>query len=241
MAGTWNGFLNAVHIHSDELALVCTHQPPGLFGLRSVSSGPSVEAIDIGGEANINSAAQPPPYLRWTFGTLHHGILQLLKALGDKVTPDTKSATALPQSTAVVTFLHNCAEFVLTAWAAVAAGGILVPLNPSNLNNRDEVSHMMRIALGSVEKRKCTSIIVVAQDQHTAKLVDLLDQAIFSQPTVRVLASGSEAHDGWFPFEALMRRGSSIPTTTSMHSQNCHLSAGLILLYVYYAHPWPRR
>lgn len=74
------------------LALVCTHQPLGLFGI------PNIDFDDY--------TYRQRPYLRWSYQDLHHGIARLVAAW---------QVHGVQEGSVVVTFAGNGAEYVLTA------------------------------------------------------------------------------------------------------------------------------
>lgn len=84
----WDFFEQAVQEYSDNLALASVSQPHDLYDIQSIP-------LD----------EQEAPYLRWTFNNLRVGITRLVKGFeGSGVEP----------GTLIFTFLHNCAEHILT-------------------------------------------------------------------------------------------------------------------------------
>lgn len=133
-------FREAVANWPDNIALVCLHQAADLYDI------PSVPNTDFhGGD----------PYLRWTFQNLQSGVDRLqsgLRSLG--VRP------GMP----VVTFMPNCAEFVLTFWAARALGLVMAPVNPRNLSNQDEVAHILATIIKGTGGQ--APILVAFEQEH---------------------------------------------------------------------------
>lgn len=86
----WDAFATQVATSPEALALACTHQSPGLFGIRNLS-------LDVDDQ-------QIKPYLRWTYKSLHEGILRLIiswRKLG------------VSEGSTLVMFVQNGAEYVL--------------------------------------------------------------------------------------------------------------------------------
>lgn len=88
----WEGFSSHAESIPDALALGSIHQPPGLFGTANI-------ALD-------DETYRRRPYLRWSFRTLHDGILQLTKSL---------TIQGVKEGATVVTFLQNGAEYAMVA------------------------------------------------------------------------------------------------------------------------------
>lgn len=90
----WGAFASRTAETPDALALACTHQAPGLFGLANL-------ALD-------DDTYRARPYLRWSYQSLHDGILRLIvswRALGVR------------EGATMVMFMHNGAEYVLATYA----------------------------------------------------------------------------------------------------------------------------
>ncbi|KAK2035878.1 AMP-binding enzyme [Colletotrichum somersetense] len=188
----WDGFQSAVRDHAEDLALVCAHQPDCLFGFPSLPSPGS-------GDSSVGD--HEPAYLRWTFGTLAHAIQQLVfglhSTLGDG------GPEGVVSGTPVVTFLQNGADFVLAAWASIAMGGTLIPLNPVNLKNRDEIAHMLKTALSLSPEGQRPSLVYAA-DLNVAQDVDELGSDVLGPRAIKILASGSGPRAGWLLVEDLI-------------------------------------
>jgi acyl-CoA synthetase (AMP-forming)/AMP-acid ligase II len=115
-------FHDSVANYPENIALVCTHQDADLYGI----SGPCPH-----GQTN---AAESTPYLRWTFKDLKQGVDRLVAGL---------ESLGVKKGTAIITLLPNCAEFVLTCWAAMELGAVIAALDPRRLSNSSEVSYML--------------------------------------------------------------------------------------------------
>ncbi|OBR09711.1 AMP-binding enzyme [Colletotrichum higginsianum IMI 349063] len=222
----WDGFRSAIKDHPNELALVCTHQPHNLFGFPSFASP--------GPEDNSITDEPPPAYLRWTFQTLAQAIHKLVLAKKSSAA-DVGLSGELGPGTPVITFLRNGADFVLAAWASVVTGCTLTPLNPLTLKNRDEASHMLRTALSLAPDGHKLRVIYAA-DSDVAKNVDELDADILGAHSIKILASGSEARDGWLHLDGLVRAldasGSgdlSLYTPLAGLEGKDHAQAGIVL------------
>ncbi|KDN65336.1 putative AMP-binding enzyme [Colletotrichum sublineola] len=189
----WDGFQSAVRDHAEELALVCAHQPDCLFGFPSLPSPGS-------GDSSVGD--HEPAYLRWTFGTLAQAIQQLVFGLHSTLGDGGSEGVVF--ETPVVTFLQNGADFVLAAWASIAMGGTLIPLNPMNLKNRDEVAHMLKTAL-SLSTQGQRPSLVYAADLNVAQDVDELGSDVLGPRAIKILASGSGPRAGWLRVEDLIK------------------------------------
>lgn len=112
----------------DNIALVCAHQAANLYDIPSVPN-PDFQAVN-----GSHQSEECRPYLRWTFQNLKSGVDRLkigLRSLGAR------------RGMTVVTVMPNCAEFVLTWWAARGMGLVIAPVNPRNLSNKEELAHML--------------------------------------------------------------------------------------------------
>ncbi|KAJ0149546.1 Luciferin 4-monooxygenase [Colletotrichum tanaceti] len=195
----WDGFRSAIENHPNELALVCTHQPHNLFGFPSLAP-PGLE--DGSSSSSSSSTDEPPAYLRWTFQTLGQAIHKLVLA-EKSAAADAGFSGELGPGTPVITFLRNGADFLLAAWASVVTGCTLTPLNPLTLKNRDEASHMLRTALILAPAGHGLRFVYAA-DADVAKNVDELDADILGARSIKILASGSKARDGWLRLDDLI-------------------------------------
>lgn len=170
----WKDFQSHVASSPDNFAIACVHQPAGLFDL------PNIPLDEDAFRAN--------PYLRWSFATLSHGVERLARAwrpLGVK------------ESTPVVTFVQNSAEYVLTAYAAIKLGCVLIPINPRNLTNEVEVRHMVKTALSVCNGERP---IVVAGNEHLAFRIDELGLL----PDAVKIIVGAHMYSNWATFQSLM-------------------------------------
>ncbi|KAF4889532.1 putative acyl--CoA ligase YdaB [Colletotrichum fructicola] len=191
----WDGLLMAIKSHPNELALVCSHQPHDLFGFSSL--GPSAS-----GDTSPENESQS--YLRWTFQNLAQAIHKLVVAKRS-IVADADLLEELGPGTPVVTFLQNGADFVLAAWASVATGCTLTPLNPLSLKNRDEAAHMLRTALSLAPDDHGLRFIYAANSDGARDIDELgIDNNIFGPHVVKILASGSKMREGWLRLDDLM-------------------------------------
>lgn len=83
-------FERAVENYPDHLALVCVHQPAGLY--------------QIPNEHFEDESFCQSPYLRWSFRHLRDGIRRLVQGL---------RAAGVEPGMPFFTFNHNCAEHIL--------------------------------------------------------------------------------------------------------------------------------
>lgn len=86
----WDFFEQTVHEYPDSLALVSVCQPHDLFDIHSIP---------------LNEGDHDAQYLRWTYKSLRCGITCLVSGF---------RALGIEPGTLIFTFVHNCAEFVLT-------------------------------------------------------------------------------------------------------------------------------
>lgn len=126
---THNLFHEAVVKWPDNIALVCPHQAANLYNITSIPNPNFQEVVE-----GIHQSEEHRPYLRWTFQHLKSGVDRLkigLRSLGVR------------RGMTMVTVMPNCAEFVLSWWAARGMGLVIAPVNPRNLSNEDEVAHIL--------------------------------------------------------------------------------------------------
>jgi acyl-CoA synthetase (AMP-forming)/AMP-acid ligase II len=130
--------------YPDNIALVCAHQDANLYDIPSV---PHLnQELDTSGT---------PSYLRWTYKNLQAGVDRLAAGL---------LVQGVRPGTAIITFLPNCAEFVLTWWAAMQLGAVMAPLDPRRLSNTEEVSHMLRTIVGEADAQP--PVIIAYESQY---------------------------------------------------------------------------
>lgn len=226
----WDGLLMAIKSHPNELALVCSHQPHDLFGFSSL--GPSASQ-------DTSPENESQPYLRWTFQTLAQAIHKLVVAK-KSIVADADLQEELGPGTPVVTFLQNGADFVLAAWASVATGCTLTPLNPLSLKNRDEAAHMLRTALSLAPDGHGLKFVYAAISDVARDIDELgIDNNIFGPKVVKILVSGSKRREGWLRLEDLMLSIDGNGRSDLCHSNPIlglegedHAQAGIVLLYV---------
>lgn len=144
----WEHFAASVKKYPDNLALICTHQEPSLYG---ISSTPLED-----GQYHQN------PYLRWTYRNLKLAVDRLANGLKNN---------GVKTGTRVFTFMPNMAEYVITLWAVYRLGALLVPINPRNLLNQEETVHMIHTAL---KGDSFSSTIVIAANTEVAQKFDNL-------------------------------------------------------------------
>ncbi|KAG8164562.1 hypothetical protein KVR01_006480 [Diaporthe batatas] len=171
----WEQFQSAVAAAPEALALACVHQRAGLFGI------PNLE-LD-------SDAFRQQPYLRWSLRSLNQGIDRLVRAL---------QPLNVRGGTPVVTFCHNSAEYVLVAYASIKLGCVIIPINPRNLTNEEEVRYMVRTGLSVCNGDRP---LVAAGDEHLAFKIDEL--GLFPQPAHKVVF-GAARYADWTGFPSLM-------------------------------------
>lgn len=175
----WDQFQSQVTATPDALAIACVHQRPGLFGM------PNLPLED-------SDTFRERPYLRWSLRSLDSAIDRLVRALQPR---------NVGPGTAVVTFCHNSAEFVVVAYAAIKLGCVIIPISPRNLTNDEEVRHMVKTGLSICDGDKP---VVVAGNEHLAFKIDEL--GLFSEqpnPPHKIVFDATKYAD-WTSFQSLM-------------------------------------
>lgn len=172
----WEQFNAAVDKYPDNVALVSTHQHPKLYGIPSVS---------LSDDQYIKE-----PYLRWTYKNLKHGVARLVAGLSKQ--------DVIESTPAIFTFLPNMAEFVLAVWAADRLGCSLVPINPRNLTNKEEVIHMIMTAMSA---RQSTSAIMFVTSDDVARQIQELDLTFQFK---LVVCTPEHSNKDWIAFSDLM-------------------------------------
>lgn len=76
----------------------------------------------------------------------------------------------------------------------------LMPVNPRNLTNREEVVHMIKTGLSIVPVEE--KIIVLAGDAQLAQAIDEL--AVFPADVLKIMGLTEQQRTGWMSFEALV-------------------------------------
>jgi acyl-CoA synthetase (AMP-forming)/AMP-acid ligase II len=168
-------FNHSVTSYPDKIALVCTHQPPTLFNIQS-------EPLDDDGYRRN-------PYLRWTYKDLRSGIDRLISGL---------TSQGVHPGMALVTFLHNSAEYVLAYWAAIETDCVLVPINPRSLPNKEEISHMLSTVSIATSGQDLVFVI------GNADLAQQVDSLPHSEDAVKIVVSDDEFLSGWTSFTDVM-------------------------------------
>ncbi|KAH8682289.1 hypothetical protein BX600DRAFT_505894 [Xylariales sp. PMI_506] len=171
----WEIFTEVVQKYPDDLALACIHQSPGLFGIANAP-------LD-------DDQFSQKPYLRWTYSGLSEAVSRFSAGL---------RAAGVQPGAAIFTFQQNNAQHAITLWSAVELDCPLVPLNPRNLINKDEVSYMVNLALGDLPKKKP---VVIAADEEVAKSIDSLGVL---RDALKIVVQSAGASDDWVPFETLL-------------------------------------
>ncbi|KAJ5165653.1 AMP-dependent synthetase/ligase [Penicillium coprophilum] len=161
-------FHDAIAKYPDNIALVCTHQAANLYGISSPHS--DVPA----------AGAESAPYLRWTFLNLRQGVDRFkagLKSLGVR------------KGTAVVTLLPNCAEFVLTWWAAIELGAVMASLDPRRISNSSELAYTLKTIMMATNNEPPVIVSLNAEYLSSPALASVAPRA-----AVVVSAEKSQTH-----------------------------------------------
>lgn len=91
---SWAAFTASASANPEGLALACVHQAPGLFGIDNLP-------LD-------DDSYRERPYLRWSFQSVHDGVLRLIRAWRE---------LGVQEGATLVTFVQNGAEYVLARYA----------------------------------------------------------------------------------------------------------------------------
>ncbi|KAJ5198966.1 AMP-dependent synthetase/ligase [Penicillium cf. griseofulvum] len=169
-------FHDAVVNYPDNIALICTHQDADLYDI----SGPCPH-----GQTNN---AESTPYLRWTFKDLKQGVDRLMAGL---------ESLGVKKGTAIITLLPNCAEFVLTCWAAMELGAVMAPLDPRRLSNSSEVSYMLETIIAATNNEPPVIVTLKAEYLNTPATEPVLLRAAVVVDTTGVSQS-------YVPFKDIM-------------------------------------
>lgn len=166
---------DGVSTYPKEVAVVCAHQPPDLYGIKS--------------KLCENEDYKTSPYLRWTYGEYHAMVERLARAL---------AAAGVGNGTPLFTFLPNGVEFLIILFASSRLGSSLIPINIRNLTNVQEVRHMIDTAL--LECVVPGKAVVFTDTPETAAKLDNFEQLANAQ---RILTS-VEGWERWHTFSSLL-------------------------------------
>ncbi|KAJ6164964.1 hypothetical protein N7470_003636 [Penicillium chermesinum] len=132
-----------------NLAIVCPHQSPDLYGSHSLP-------ID-------DSATQHAPYLRWSYETLGQGVKQFKQSL---------IARGAATNTVLFAFCDNQVESVICTLAAYAIGCTHVPIGSESLSNTQEIQDMITAIIASMEP---SNIVVLVGNEENLQMVDTIN------------------------------------------------------------------
>jgi acyl-CoA synthetase (AMP-forming)/AMP-acid ligase II len=186
----WERFNDALANHPDRIALACMQQRHDLY--------------DIPSQPLQNAEYQHSPYLRWKYSDLKLGIDRFSQAL---------KAHGVREGCPIVTFLTNGAEMVLTIWASNDLGCVLAPINPKNLFNQEEASHMVRTIMSA---RPGNQLVVIAGDADLARQADGLSE---TKGAIKIVIGESQGE--WTSFGKLMN-SSNDPNSSVSESNGYH-------------------
>jgi acyl-CoA synthetase (AMP-forming)/AMP-acid ligase II len=196
----WEQYCKNVTLYPKSIALICTHQAPDLYAFPSIPLN--------------NAQSHQNAYLRWTYETLKTAVDRVVVSL---------RLHGIEEGSPVVTFLQNNAEWLVIFLAANCIGCIIAPINPRNLTNRAEVSHMLNtVVLASSNK----PLVFIAGSVEIATQIDSLN---ISRGTPK-FGVFSDPSNGWAPFESLISKpvGSKSIANLSLESAE-GASARLVL------------
>jgi acyl-CoA synthetase (AMP-forming)/AMP-acid ligase II len=198
----WQRFNESVSGHPAAIALAISHQPPGLYGIPN--------------QALEDNQYQQAPYLRWTFKDLRYAASRLSKAL--------KAIGVLP-GMPIITFLPNGVEYVLMLWAANEIGCILAPINPRNLSNKVEVTHMINTVASTAPEKK---LLIVAGDSHVADQVGSLGGV---GNALKFVVGDRNPISNWSSFQELMEYPTDMEDSLVMTNGSTSKSSFEVVLF----------
>jgi acyl-CoA synthetase (AMP-forming)/AMP-acid ligase II len=173
-------FQTFVEEHPENLAIVCLHQPADLYGFDSLSMECSTD--------------EHAPYLRWSYEILSRSVMQLKESL---------VARGAVSEVVLFSFCESQVESVISMLAAYTMGWVHVPIGPENLNNLQEVQHMVTVVTSSIQPSK--SIFLVGKE-HSISQVDKLH---VQTETIKI--GCEEDHESWVSFSSLVGNHVQLP------------------------------
>lgn len=198
----WESFTSVAKQYPENIALIATHQPPNLF--------------DIASQPLEDEQYRQKPYLRWTYKEFRHAIERTIRGLRN---------LGVHEEMPVLTFVSNSAEYFLVLQAANVLGAVLAPLNPRNLANKDEITHMMKVVMTSCPGQQA---VIIVQDANIAKQIDALP---ISEGAIKIILQheaetlittngNSDRSESWIPFDEVMAvsKPDSIANGVSSHA-----------------------
>lgn len=182
----WESFSTAAENYPENIALVATHQSPTLFGITS--------------QPLEDEQYQKKPYLRWTYKEFKNAVDRTKLGL---------QTLGVHEEMPILTFVNNSAEYFLVLQAVNSIGAVLAPINPRNLANKEEMTHMIRVIMSSCPGQQA---VIIVQDASIAKQVDALP---ISEGAIKIILeheSGTSIStngtpsksESWIPFEEVM-------------------------------------
>lgn len=176
----WESFSSAAERYPDNIALVATHQPPNLFGITN--------------QPLEDEQYSKKPYLRWTYKEFKNAIERTKRGL---------QTLGVHEEMPILTFVNNGAEYFLVLQAANSIGAVLAPLNPKNLANKEEITHMIKVVLSSCPGQQA---VIIVQDENIAKQIDALP---ISEGAIKIILQhetgiSPSKPESWVPFEEVM-------------------------------------
>ena len=181
----WQHFLDSVSTFPDSPALASLHQPASLY-------------------PNIPNLPVDSPHLRWSYRNLKTAIDHLALSLRER--------HGLEPGMLVVTFLPNCAEYIVTKMAAHLTGAVLAPLNPRSLVNTEEINHILQLYTSHAPVK--SGMVLVAEHEQVARQIDTLDPT-HTTNAVKIIVGGSQPTSTWLKFADLMEEGERLDKNLS--------------------------
>jgi acyl-CoA synthetase (AMP-forming)/AMP-acid ligase II len=198
----WQRFQKSVTSYPKSLAVVSTYQPHHLYGFKS-------QPLD-------HDSYRKNPYLRWSYSDLNRGVSRLSIAL---------KAQGVHPGMPIIYFVPNSIESVLILWAAIDIGCVCVPLNPKNLDNREEVSHMVNVVKKAAPGEK---LVFIAGAPELMVAIESLPGATES---LKIVVSDHPQTHGWTSFTELMGEGKEINDVPLLDSKSTHEPTDDIILF----------
>lgn len=100
---------------------------------------------------------------------------------------------------AQIMVMPNVAEFMIARWQATQNGLDDVPINPRNLANKEEFTHMIKTAMLSTSDR----VLLLVHDEDLANQIDKL--GVIGSDSIKVVGNGKPASGDWVSSQNLMR------------------------------------
>lgn len=141
----WELFVDSIAKHPDALAIASINQHGELYGLKN-------SPLD-------HESYQLQPYVRWSYAEFAKGVKRTIIAL---------RKLGAGEHFPIFTFVNNVVEYPLIFWAAVTLGCTIIPINPRNVLNKEEVTHILTRAISTSPANEA---IVFVQNEDLARQI----------------------------------------------------------------------